>query len=129
MAKTPPFDKYSEWTTARFWQFVRSQLRAGWNKWPPKYKVLNNSKRPAEYEWYNDAGRKLNIKWEYQCNSCKEWWMGKQVSVDHIKPVGRLRDYDDLPDFVSNLYVGEKELQVLCKECHDRKTKEERKEK
>jgi 5-methylcytosine-specific restriction endonuclease McrA len=125
--KTPPFEKYEKWTTARFWTFIRSALRTAWNKWPPKYSVLNNSKRHAQYEWYSDSGKKLNVKWEYQCNHCKEWYMGKQVSVDHIVPVGTLKDYDDLPDFTRRLFVSEEDLQILCKECHDTKTQEERK--
>lgn len=125
--KTPPFEKYPKWTTARFWTFIRSALRTAWNKYPVKYSVLNNSKRPAEYEWYGARNQKLNVKWEYQCNHCKDWFMGKQVSVDHIIPVGTLKDYDDLPDFTRRLFVSEEELQILCKECHDKKTQEERK--
>jgi 5-methylcytosine-specific restriction endonuclease McrA len=125
--KTPPFKKYEEWTTARFWTFVRSSLRQAWNKWPPKYKVLNDAKRPAEYEWYNDEGRKLNVKWEYKCNNCNDYYMGKNVSVDHIIPVGSLKDYSDLPEFTERLFASEDELQVLCDECHDKKTLEERK--
>ena len=127
--KTPPFEYYDKWTTARFWQFIRSALRAAYNKWPPKYSVIKNSKRPAEQEWYNEDGRKLNVKWEYQCNSCKEWWMQKQISVDHIEPVGTLKDYDDLPDFVRRLFVDEQGLQILCSDCHNKKTQAERKAK
>lgn len=127
--KTPPFEYYDKWTTARFWQFIRSALRAAYNKWPPKYSVIKNSKRPAEQEWYNEDGRKLNVKWEYQCNSCKEWWMQKQISVDHIEPVGTLKDYDDLPDFVRRLFVDERGLQILCSDCHNKKTQAERKAK
>lgn len=127
--KTPPFEHYDKWTTARFWQFIRSAMRAAYNKWPPKYSVIKNAKRPAEQEWYGENGRRLNVKWEYQCNSCKDWWMQKQISVDHIEPVGTLRDYDDLPNFVRRLFVDEEGLQILCKDCHDKKTQAERKRK
>ena len=55
--------------------------------------------------------------------------MQKQISVDHIEPVGTLRDYDDLPNFVRRLFVDEEGLQILCKDCHDKKTQAERKRK
>jgi 5-methylcytosine-specific restriction endonuclease McrA len=38
-----------------------------------------------------------------------------------------LKTYNDLPAFVKNLFCEEDNLQVLCKPCHDVKTKEERK--
>jgi len=46
---------------------------------------------------------------------------------NHIKPAGTLKTYSDLPKFVETLFCEADNLQVLCKECHDVKTKEERK--
>ncbi len=110
------------WTEARFWSFVRSGLRAMWQKWPVKWQVLQEARRPY-------GGKDKRTKWEYQCNGCKQWFKTKDVSVDHIEPAGQLRDYEDLPRFVSKLLCEKDNLQVLCKGCHDEKTKTERSKK
>ena len=44
-------------------------------------------------------------------------------------PAGTLRTFDDLPAFCAKLFCSEDELQVLCKACHDEKTKQEREDK
>lgn len=121
-ARTPPFEAYPDWSTAKFWGFLRSALRSAYNKWPPKWKVLNAAKR--EYK-----GKLKNQKWEYQCAECGGWFKAKEVSVDHKIPCGSLNSYDDLVPFVQRLFVNEDGLQVLHKACHDRKTQEERRAK
>lgn len=117
--KTPPCEVYPEWTQARFWGFVRSGLRSASSRWPPKYQALANAKRKYE-------GPNKRQKWEYQCASCGGWFPTKEVSVDHIEPVGTLKDYEDLPEFVQRLFCGIEGLQILCSSCHSKKTKEER---
>jgi len=52
--------------------------------------------------------------------------MDKEVQVDHIIPAGTLRKYDDLPQFVKNMFCEADGLQVLCKPCHQLKTNAER---
>lgn len=116
---TPPFEPHPDWTEARFFAFLRSALRAAWSRWPPKYKVLAEAKRKSE-------SSNKRLKWEFQCNECKAWFPQKQVSVDHMVPAGTLRRFEDLPDFCRNLFVGTESLQVLCDECHSRKSLAER---
>lgn len=117
--KTEPFPEYPEWSTAKFWTFIRSALRSAWSRYPVKYKVLANAKR-------NYKGPNKQQKYEFQCAECKEWFKAKEVSVDHITPAGTLRSYEDLPDFVRKLFVSEEELQVLCDKDHKAKTLAER---
>lgn len=117
--RTAPFPNYPEWSTSKFWGFIRSGLRITYNKWPPKWVVLKAAQRP-----YTGEGKQQ--KWEYLCAGCGGWFKAKEVSVDHIIPAGALNSFDDLPKFVEKLFVGEEGLQVLHKECHDRKTKQER---
>lgn len=125
--KTPPFPEWPDWSTAKFWSFVRSGLRAKWSRWPAKFAVVNKAKRKAEYEWWNAEGtRKLNVQWEYQCSQCEGWFMRTEVEVDHIEPVGSLNKYDDLPGFVERLFVGEDKLRLVCKECHRHITNSEK---
>lgn len=107
------------WTRARYWGFIRSGLRAMWQKWPVKWQVLTDARRAY-------SGPDKRVKWEYQCNICKGWFKTKEVSVDHIVPAGSLKSYEDLPGFVERLLCEADNLQVACSECHSKKTKEER---
>ena len=117
--KSEPFPPYPDWTTAKFWAFLRSGLRAKWTRWPPKYAVLAAAKRKYE-------GPNVRQKFEYQCAHCQAYWPQKEVSVDHIVPVGTLRTWEDIAPFCQRLFVGEDQLQVLCDTCHNKKTQEEK---
>lgn len=108
------------WTEARFWGFVRSNLRRA--QWPPLYHVKKSAERPYK-------GDNPRQKYEYQCAACKGWFKGSETQVDHIKPCGSLKDYADLPEFVKTLYCEADNLRVLCKGCHQKVTNEERKKK
>lgn len=108
-----------QWTSARYWSFIRSGLRRMWSKYPPKYKALAEARRRKLHA-------KGNQKYEYECTSCRKFFAAKNVSVDHIQPAGSLRDYADLPSFVSNLFCSVENLQVLCFRCHKEKTNAER---
>jgi 5-methylcytosine-specific restriction endonuclease McrA len=66
-------------------------------------------------------------KFEYLCNSCKTWFPDKQINVDHIVGAGSLNCGQDLPGFVDRLFCEQDNLQCLCTDCHDKKTKDERK--
>ena len=118
--RTPDFAEWPDWSEAKFWAFVRSGLRAKWQRFPARYAALAQAKRAY-------VGHNKNQKWEYQCACCKCWFLQKDVAVDHIEPAGTLKTYSDLPTFVQKLFVGLDKLQVLCKACHGIKTAEERK--
>lgn len=110
--KTPPWPTYPEWTTAKFWSFIRSGLREKFNRWPPKYEAIREAKV---------------ARGKYQCASCGELFKQTEVQVDHITPTGTLKSFEDLPEFVEKMFVDTSGLQVLCKPCHQIKTNEERK--
>lgn len=108
------------WTKSRYFGFIRSCLRRAWSKYPVKFKILSDARRPY-------SGEDKRTKWEYQCHKCNEWYKSKEVQVDHINPVGSLKEYEDLPRFVATLFCSSDNLQVLCSECHKLKTAEDRK--
>lgn len=109
--RTPPFPAYPNWSTAKFFGFLRSALRTASAKWPPRYEVKRAAKRKYE-------GPDKRLKWEYQCARCGLWHKDKDVEVDHIVPVGTLRSFEDLPGFVERLFCPIDGLRVLCKPCH-----------
>ena len=120
--RTPPFPNYPKWSTAKFWSFIRSGLRAKWSRWPPKYEALAAAKRGYK------GPNKLQ-KYEYKCSQCKKYHKQKDVEVDHIVPCGTLKCVEDLPEFVSKMFVGTEKLRVVCKPCHRGLTNEERESK
>jgi 5-methylcytosine-specific restriction endonuclease McrA len=64
-------------------------------------------------------------KWEYKCHICSQWHF--YVEVDHIIPVGSLRSLDDLAGFVERLTEEDiTKYRVLCKDCHNKVTQEQR---
>lgn len=116
-------EAYPEWTQSRFESFVKSVLRAGSRKWPPKYKVLNEAKR----------GKKINQKSgrlaeHYECAGCHTLFPSSDIAVDHSAPVVRTTGFVSWDDVISRLFCSTENLQVLCKECHKVKTKQENEE-
>jgi len=103
-------------TEAAFWSMIRSALRQKSRWWKPIAECKKLARR------INKSKNKRQ-KWEYQCKKCSKWYKSDQVNVDHIEQAGSLRSYDDLPGFVETLFCEQDNLQVLCKSCHDEKTK------
>jgi hypothetical protein len=110
-----------QWTESRFYSFVKGALRSASMKWPPK----NEVKKAARIR-----------RGVYVCKGCDQAVPnsikveGKRINnvfVDHILPV-----IDPAVGFVSwdevieRMFCEANGLQVLCKDCHDAKTKEER---
>jgi hypothetical protein len=126
--KTPPFENYPAWTTAKFWGFIRSGLREKFGRYPPKYEALNAAAEVVADGVYKTGDKKGKPKFRkvYRCAECLDTFMQKDVQVDHIIPAGQLKSFDDLPVFASRLFCKVEDLQVLCKTCHDIKTKQEK---
>lgn len=116
VAKTRNAGTMSE---SAFWSFIRSALRQKSRWWKPITQCKLNAKRPYK-------GPLKRQKFEYQCNSCKNWFPEKSINVDHIQPAGSLNCAADLPGFVERLFCEIDNLQILCSSCHDIKTKKER---
>lgn len=111
-----------KWTQARMNSFVKSGLRALSRKWPPKYETLN-----AAF-----AGTKVNkasgrMAKHFTCAQCANEFPAAKVQVDHIKavidPEVGFTTWDDV---VYNMFCEKENLQVLCLDCHKKKTAEER---
>lgn len=106
------------WTEARYWSAVRSYLRRGFRYWKPATEAKIRARRANQ-------SKNKRLTWEYLCANCKEWWADRDIQVDHITPVGSLRQLEDLPGFLERL-TPEEGFQVLCKKCHKKKTNNER---
>ena len=109
-------------TESGFWSFIRSALRQKSRFWKPITECKLKARRLYK-------GTNKRQKYEYQCNSCKNWFIEKKINVDHIVPAGSLNSAADLPGFVERLFCEVDHLQVLCEKCHDKKTKTDKHEK
>lgn len=109
------------WTEARFRSFIRSQLRQGTRKWAPITETLKQAR----------VSRGL-----YLCASCQQevtptYREGRKkvnnVFVDHIRPITNPETgFTTWDELINNMFCEMDNLQVLCKECHDAKTKQEK---
>ena len=104
-------------TEAAYWSYIRSGLRQKFQRYPVKFQVKNANRRK----------KKKGRGFEYPCALCNDWFMDKDVQVDHIRPCGSLKSWDDLVPFAKNLFCEKDNLQLLCKDCHQSKTNDERK--
>jgi 5-methylcytosine-specific restriction endonuclease McrA len=109
-------------TESAFWSFIRSGLRQKSRWWKPITECKLKAKRVYK-------GPNKRQRFEYQCNTCKLWFAEKHINVDHIQPAGSLNCAQDLPGFVERLFCEIDNLQCLCTDCHDKKTKLEKNDK
>lgn len=116
-------EKYNDgqWTSGRFNSFVTSILRSGSRRWGPKYTTLNEAK--TEKKVNPKSGR---IAQHFRCASCGGEFTSTNIEVDHIKPIGFDKTWDE---FINGLFCEKENLQTLCKPCHKAKTLTEKKKK
>lgn len=112
-----------QWTAARFNSFVKSALRSASKRWPPKYECLSEAKQ----------GKKINAKSgrmaeHYKCAKCSGEFTANNVQVDHINPLIPVTGFTTWDDVVNNMFCEKDNLQVLCLDCHKKKTQQEKEE-
>ena len=112
------------WTEARYKGFIRSTLRKAWMVWAPN----NQTKRNARIERgvYKCAGYNRNshgakasvlVKGKRQNN----------IFTDHIDPVvDPAEGFTTWDEYIERLFCESTNLQVLCRECHNLKTADEK---
>lgn len=111
--KTPPCDRYPEWTEARFWAFIRSALRKAHTRWPPACELMKEGRRAV-------VGKRH--KWEHQCSMCEQWVPQKDIEKDHIVPCGSCRTFEEVAQFADRLFSPKDGYRKLCKSCHNEVT-------
>ena len=101
--------------------FIKSALRSKSRFWKPLSDTLKEAK----------VARGL-----YLCNVCKQevpvshvvnGKRRKNIMVDHVNPVVDPKTgFVDWNQFIENLFCETDNLQAICSDCHDVKTKTER---
>lgn len=93
------------------------------------YKECMNYARVEKPRYKKDGGLAKVPNVYFTCAECKTLNKQNQVQIDHIEPV--IAIYERLEDLSLNDYaerVHNTPVQVLCKACHDIKSKAENKE-
>lgn len=109
-----------EWTEARFTSFIKSQLRNASRKWKPNNEALKRARIQRGIYLCNGCNQEITTS--IKIDGKKH----KNVLVDHINPViDPKKGFTTWDDFINRLFCEIDDLQVLCKDCHDKKTKEE----
>lgn len=109
------------WTEARYTSFIKGLLRRGTMKWGP----IHECKKMARIE-----------RGIYLCAGCKQGVPAttivdrkrvNNIHVDHIDPiVDPALGFTTWDDCINRMFVEVDKLQVLCTECHNGKTYEEK---
>lgn len=119
-----------QWTEARFHSFIKSALRAASVRWPPKHAVRKAAW--VERGKYRCAGYKRRshiVPASLPAPPGKKKRINN-VQVDHIEPViDPVDGFLSWDETIARMFCEADGLQVLCKECHDKKTQEEKEKK
>ncbi len=107
------------WTEAKWKSFIKNQLRGATRKWAPIQDCLKNAR--VKRGLYECAGCGKHVT-----NTVKEGAKRvKNVFVDHIQPIVPVTGWISWDSCIERMFCEEDNLQLLCKECHDKKSKEE----
>ena len=105
------------WTEAKWKSFIKNQLRGATRKWAPIGDCLSNARVKRGF---------------YECADCKEHVPNttktggkrtKNVFVDHIDPIVPVTGWISWDAGSERRLCEENNLQLLCKACHDSKSK------
>lgn len=104
-------------TRASFMSYLRGGIRkAIWNRYPIKAEFLKSKRIRIPNP--NPRGKKPEV-WGGKCELCNEMFVQKDLEVDHKKGHIPLNTIEDVGLFIKRLtYVGEDDLQLVCKGCH-----------
>lgn len=102
-------------TEEQFVKWLQSALRAIWSKHPSKLSLLQKRRIKLNVK----SGKTNKMIFHVRCEDCEQLFKLSEVEVNHKQKCGGLSDLSKLNEFVHNLLlVQEKDLEILCKECH-----------
>jgi len=110
-----------KWTQSRFNSFIRGALRQAWMRWPPNQQTKKNARIKRGTYLCQGWKRKPH---QVTSSVLIEGKRKNNIFTDHIEPIGKHTDWNIT---ITRMFCEEDNLQLLCRKCHDRKTKEEKK--
>lgn len=109
------------WTEARFKAFIKSGLRSLTSRWGPKY-IVKKEARVARGK-YTCAGykRKPHV---VTASVLVKGRRINNVEINHIVPVVPSSGFDSWDGIIKRMFCEKDGFEVLCRECHQRHTKD-----
>ena len=109
-----------KWSASRRRSFIISQLRRG--KWPPKYAAIARAYIGPGIN--PKTGKKCKL---HKCEECGDVFAKGDMRADHREPVvDPAVGFVDWNTWIERCYVEADKYDVICTDCHDAKTAEER---
>ena len=102
---------------------IQAKLRQLWS-WSDDKKQIKLAAR-TQMEKGQFKNGKVIMRVYYKCAHCKENHKAENIQVDHIEMVGPFTGSWD--DYIGRLFCDKSNLQILCAECHNVKTNEDKK--
>lgn len=93
-------------------KYLIGWLRRGTSKWPGRRQCLSKAKTMVVI-----GGQ---VRARFKCAACGNQFDKRHVEVDHKNEVGPFKG--DWNDFLERMYCDVGNLQVLCVNCHSKKT-------
>lgn len=108
------------WSDARFHSWILNIIRKGTVFFPNRINAINLAK----------VGRRKNSKTNrlaehYKCALCQDQFPLKDIEVDHVEPVIPISGWKSWDDTIRRVFCRPSGWQVLCKQCHIKKSAEE----
>jgi 5-methylcytosine-specific restriction endonuclease McrA len=105
---------------------ILGALRRLFRRWPAYIAIKNENKK--EYFVKSKTGKPMR-RVGYVCNYCGTLANNKDCAVDHVLPcVCPNEGFVNYELYIKRLFCDKDNLQILCKSCHDLKSKEENKQ-
>jgi 5-methylcytosine-specific restriction endonuclease McrA len=120
--------KKKERTEAKVRSAVFNGMRSAFAEYSPKYQAVKDRCKVRVPRYNKDGSRhKVDLAF-HKCELCGNLVKSDEIQIDHVQPVVPIgTNYRDmsLDELFSRMDCDESNLQALCKECHDKKSKEE----
>lgn len=106
------------WAPGRLQAWVIAGLRSLSRKYPPRFETLKEA--ATEKKTNVKTGR---LAQHYECAECRNDFPATGVNVDHLIPVcDPEKGFEDWNTYIPRLFCEKANLQVLCSDCHSKKS-------
>lgn len=114
-------------TEAKYWTWLRGELRRMWTHYPPRNKLKMSLRRRVPMldsegvQLVAKTGKnrgKPRTRFELDCTICKESFPQAQIELDHIVGAGKCSNGIQACTFLFKLLCPVEHMRPVCKPCH-----------
>ncbi len=105
-------------TKAKFFQWMRGQMRRAWSRHPVKVSYMHNHRIRVPLGRVT-ANNPEGLVWGCECEHCHELKKQSECEVDHIDAAGSFKGWEDFEPWMHKLmHINWNSIRVVCKDCH-----------